>query len=374
MGNYYFRHQKAKDIPKDPKKILIFCRKAMGDILMAVPTFRALRHAYPESHIAFWTMEWNRGVVELLEYFNEVVYLENTTVMHQNIWGLIKFIFRMRENKFNIAVLLDSFMFPLYCYLAGIPVRVGYEIDNEGFGLTHKTKISERDYRLDNFLKVATLTSAKTEDKKIQFPIKLDRNDEFQIHNILPHSLIREASLIIALAPGGGHNPGETIMAKNWGIEGFSKVIIKLVAEHNALILLFGRGEKDSAIAEKFMEFIKNEFPLFNFKYIVDLTNKTSLMQVAALLQQCDVTLTNDSALMHLSAVVDTPTVSIFGPTNPENLAPRGFKHRVVKSELACSPCYEEKGYLYCKGECMTGISWERVYNEIKKHLNAKIK
>ncbi len=107
---------------------------------------------------------------------------------------------------------------------------------------------------------------------------------------------------------------------------------------------------------------------------IENLVNKTTLAQAASILIKCNLLLTNDTAFMHLAAVIGTPTLSIFGPTDPRNLAPRGPEHRSIKSSLPCSPCYERKGYLNCKSECMEEITWERVYNEVINALQENMK
>jgi ADP-heptose:LPS heptosyltransferase len=61
---------------------------------------------------------------------------------------------------------------------------------------------------------------------------------------------------------------------------------------------------------------------------------------LAALLERCDLFIGGDSGPLHLAAAVDTPTVGIYGPTDPKRLAPRGTWHRVVAQAAPCAPCY----------------------------------
>lgn len=328
-----------------------------------MPSFRALRSSYPNARIVFVTMEWNRDVVRTLDYFDEVVYLTNAVVMHRDIGGLLRFVVWMRTCAFDMAVLLDTFLFPFYCYVAGIPVRIGYEFENEGFALTHKVKVTEDEYRLHNFLKVVALTGAHIDDTSMDFPVKLDENDFQKLETIVPRRFLQSTYPVVGIVPGGGRNPGQTVLAKNWTIEGFARVAIELITRDDAVILLFGKGEDDE-IAARFLALVRTESPDVEDR-IFNVINKTSLMQAAALLQKCHIVVTNDTALMHLAAAVGTSTVSIFGPTNPANLAPRGNGHRVVQSPATCAPCYERQGYLLCQSECMKEIAWHTVYKEV---------
>jgi ADP-heptose:LPS heptosyltransferase len=67
----------------------------------------------------------------------------------------------------------------------------------------------------------------------------------------------------------------------------------------------------------------------------VDLSGKTSLPELAAMLSLCNVVLANDSGGMHLAAIVGTPVVAVFGLTDPAKTAPLGRGHRILAAELA---------------------------------------
>ncbi len=73
----------------------------------------------------------------------------------------------------------------------------------------------------------------------------------------------------------------------------------------------------------------------------VDLTGATDLMGVVEILRTVSVFIGNDSGLMHLSAALGTPTLGLFGPTNPAWTSPRGRCTSVLKVDgFQCSPCY----------------------------------
>jgi heptosyltransferase I len=64
-------------------------------------------------------------------------------------------------------------------------------------------------------------------------------------------------------------------------------------------------------------------------------------MTSAALLQRAALMITTDTGPMHMAAAVETPTVVLFGPTAPWRTGPYGKGHRIVRADLACSPCFK---------------------------------
>jgi len=84
------------------------------------------------------------------------------------------------------------------------------------------------------------------------------------------------------------------------------------------------------------------------------------LMELACLIRRCQVYVTTDSAPLHLAAAMGTPTVALFGPTDPARHAPQAPSVRVLKKDLACSPCYST----WCRTithACMKRISVDEV-------------
>ncbi len=55
----------------------------------------------------------------------------------------------------------------------------------------------------------------------------------------------------------------------------------------------------------------------------IDLTGQLSLVELAALIERCDLALGVDSMAMHLAAVFAKPQIVLFGPTNPYHWRPR---------------------------------------------------
>ena len=98
---------------------------------------------------------------------------------------------------------------------------------------------------------------------------------------------------------------------------------------------------------------------------VLNSTGKLSLMHTAALLQQCQLLLSNDSGLMHMATALRVPVVAIFGPTVQEfGFYPFKACAQVISAELTCRPC-STKGSTRCpRGhhQCMQQVTVAQVY------------
>ena len=91
----------------------------------------------------------------------------------------------------------------------------------------------------------------------------------------------------------------------------------------------------------------------------IDLTGKTSIADLPALLSQCHLFIGNDSGAMHVAAAVGLPVVAVFGPTDPCGTAPVTPRCTIVQEKPYCSPCFLRR----CPTDhrCMTAITPEKV-------------
>jgi heptosyltransferase-2 len=155
--------------------------------------------------------------------------------------------------------------------------------------------------------------------------------------------------VLLALAPGARW------ATKRWPVERFATLGQTLGERYNAGVVILGDAE-DTALAQELCQ--RMRLPVLN------VSGKFSIMQTAALLQQCRLLLSNDSGLMHMATALKIPVVAVFGPTVQEfGFYPFHAQAQVVSTTLPCRPC-SSKGSLRCpKGhhQCMLNISTEQV-------------
>jgi heptosyltransferase-2 len=165
---------------------------------------------------------------------------------------------------------------------------------------------------------------------------------------------------LLALNPGAAYGP-----AKRWPAERFIAAAREIQQRTDCTWLIVG-GKGDLALAEQ----VASAFHASRFTFH-DLCGKTSLRELMAVLKSCRVLLTNDTGPMHVAAALGTPVVVPFGSTSPELTGPGlpgDARHRLVKSDAPCSPCFRRECPIDFR--CMHGINVERVVAEVAVILN----
>ena len=131
-----------------------------------------------------------------------------------------------------------------------------------------------------------------------------------------------------------------------------------------AQIILTGAPE-DLPLIEKVMSGMR-EHP-------INLAGKTSLAQLAALLQRADLLISGDSGPMHIAAAVGTLLIAIHGPTDPAMSGPVSPKATVLRSPIWCSPCYNAQSTADCRfytTQCMKNVTPTLVFETVLGKLN----
>ena len=165
----------------------------------------------------------------------------------------------------------------------------------------------------------------------------------------------RGAERLAGLPAGGpvvGLNPSATYgPAKQWPPARYAALADALCRDFGARIVVLG-GPGDGPLGETIAAGMQHP--------CLDLSAKTELGEAMALIEACDLFVTNDSGLMHVAAALQVPVIAIFGSTNPVTTGPHSSRSRVVRTPLACSPCLKPQcpeGHL----QCMASVSVEAV-------------
>jgi heptosyltransferase II len=134
----------------------------------------------------------------------------------------------------------------------------------------------------------------------------------------------------------------------------------RLQGESDADVILFGTAA-EAAVTRAISSELRRP--------AIDLTEKTSIAELPALLAHCHLFIGNDSGAMHVAAGVGLPVVAVFGPTDPFGTAPVTPRHTVVQQKPYCSPCFLR----HCPTDhrCMRAISPEMVEAAAKPWLSA---
>ncbi len=282
-------------------KILIVRNDRFGEFLLNIPAVSALKKAYPQARLV---LAVNPEVYELasaVECVDEAV-----------VWNE-QFRKGLRKQKFDACVVLNPSKEAHWaCFWAGIPARAGYD-RKWGFLLTHKlkdTKYQGARHEVEYNLELVSLIGASAFDKIPK--INVDGN--------LFKELAGEKIAAI--------HPFTSDPVKQWPVERFMELAQRIVWELGVKVILVGRDRGQSP---------SGTVPSVTAPSgTIDLINKTSLVELAALLKHCSLLISCDSGPMHLAASVGTPVVALFRNDLPGKTAkrwgPRGEGHIVIES------------------------------------------
>ena len=294
----------------------------IGDMVLLTPALRALKHAFRESHLELLLRPRVAALMESHPYVDACIVDEKTDGRFRSLTRLVR---EIRERAFDLAVVLHptSFRNALLPFLARIPIRVGTHVSGRGMLLTQSCRDDTRVHEVHRYLRVLELLDIDTASDALEF--WHTATDRHFIENLLRAEGVSRDERLIAV------NLGTTWTTKRWDVLNFTEVIrhmTQLLPE--AKVVLTGSHAEQPLAAG-----LPASLPILN------LVGKTSILQLGALLERCEVCLTCDSGPMHIAAAVGTPTVALFGPTDPERHRPYGIGHRVIEKPVSCRPCYK---------------------------------
>ena len=133
-----------------------------------------------------------------------------------------------------------------------------------------------------------------------------------------------------------GINPGADRPEKRWSPENHAAVADRLSEDRGAKILVFG-GPGEEHLATRIEKAMKHP--------VTNLAGKLSLNELAYVISQLDLFVTNDSGPMHIAAATKTPVVALFGPEDPVYTKPYTSPglYKIVQEELSCRPCTNKR-------------------------------
>lgn len=349
-----------------PERILLVQLADIGDLILSTPAMSTLRAARPEAHLALLTTTHSAPVVEGTGLVDEIIRFERKRFNSSRAFfqpGNLRRVFNLRSGHYDTLVFFHHFTlkagtpkFALIALATGAKRRVGLENGN-GWFLTDRVPDSGfgEKHQAEYWLELVGLLGADTQLRKAVVTTDL----QVSAANPVPAPARR-----VVIHPGGGGYS----LARRWDAPAFAAVADRLQQEHGAQIVLVG-GPNDNGEAVR--QAMKSD--------LLDLTGKTSLPQLAGVLESADLFIGAESGVMHLAAASGTPTLAIFGPGNPDAWGPwTPESHSVVlRSRPECSPCsYVGHGVGLREGcvahTCMRMVTVEKVVKAAGEMLDGQ--
>lgn len=342
-----------------PDRILIVKLSAIGDVIMATPVARALREAFPDSHIAWVVERKSADVVTGNPYLDEVIIWDRVkrgglfaggAGFARSLWDLRR---ELRSRRFDVCVDLQGLLRSAgVCLFSGARRRIGFAdgaecstwLYTERYDPGGDPELNAQQRNLD-LLKPLGVNST---DTTMHMPIS-DDDRQFARKFFDEQGLSQEK--VVAFCPA------TTWVNKHWTPEGWSGVADLIGRRCGARSLILG-SKADVALAQRISD-------ASEFKPVIS-AGITTLKQAGALMEKSVAVIGVDTGLLHMSVALDRPSVGLFGAS-----AWRCFLRKDnfvwVAKDFPCSPC---RRHPTCSNvDCMQAITPEDVAEAVRRWL-----
>jgi len=350
--------------PENVEKILIYGNMGIGNMIMFTPTLKAIRRHFLNAHITLLVAQ--SGCEEVVEGSSLV---DKIIKAKPGRWETLKLVRQIRNSHFDL--LISNFHgvgFNLITTFSGIPYRVGH-CTSPGWKSYYdhlyniKVRMLEYEHEIDRDLHLVEALGVTVTDREPVF----HTTDEARafVEDFLAQNRICADDLVVGIQVGTSRHQSW----KQWDFTRLAQVCDHLHEQYQAKVIALGSPKHQEEL-DTFLRLVKH-------KPIIAL-GRANLKQAAAIVEQCDFTICNDSGLMHVSAAVGTPVIAIYGPTDYHRTSPHryGKQHILLRKELSCSPCFRmgsDNTVINCKARvCLDSITVQDVMEEAERIIARK--
>jgi ADP-heptose:LPS heptosyltransferase len=304
------------------KILVIRQHNQMGDMILAIPAFRAIKNAWPDSPIGVLSTTLNRGVLVNNPYVDDLYLYDK-----KKAYGLLPLIRDIRRERYDLVIVLHTVSFSFtsvaLAVLSGARYRVGSTSRELGDSLTGSylnltlplpdedelARMCETEHNLYPLREIG----AETDDLS---PVIVPTAGSERWAKEFDEEHWRAGSVRLAVHPGAGKT--ENI----WPPQNHAEVVNEL-ARTAPVGLVVVEGPRDEESVAAFLQACDVDAAVVRGRGIGD---------VAALLRRADLVVCNDTGVMHVAAAAGATTLAVFGPTDPFRWAPRSPGLSIVRA------------------------------------------
>ena len=353
------------------KKFLIVILRFHGDVLLTKPLIDNIKLNFPDSKIDILLYKGTESIFEFNLKVSEIIKISSTSGINQQYYNADAQYFSDFLKIFSTFKLWLKLFFKRYDY--GIFLTTQWRVIPMSWAMIGAKKIALADKKRtrklwkksfnfflpelgDNHIVERNLSSLKKLGLKIfntdlnildSIPVseweknrKLFRNVDFQDKYCVIHPSSRRNS-------------------KLWRQENYIPLVHMLTNKGFKVVLTSGPNQYEVDYVNFIEEGINDE--------VVNLSGKTTLISLAALISKASLFIGVDSVASHIAAAVDTPSITLFGPSNVSNWRPWSDKAIVISrtnnEEICKDHCNEPGKYK----KCLCYISPSRVFNHAEE-------
>ncbi len=307
-------------------RILIVKLSSLGDLFHALPAVHCLKqHFKAEIH---WAVQKEYEVLcKCFTDVNRVIPVDRRSFF-PNLRNLAS---ELRQIEYDMVIDMQGLLkSALVARLARGRERIGPSFHREGSALFYNRVAGPRNlerHAVDQIMDVVRMLGAPA--SRVEFPVRFP-----DMH-------------VIGRRPRVALLPLSRWVSKNWPPESFVQVAKKIKEKKEGSFFVLG-GDGDAEFCGRIQRDIGEG--------AVSMAGRLSLPALGGFLKQMDLVIANDTGPVHMAVVTGTPTVVIFGPTDPRRTGPYGQKSRVLTAKIECRPCFS-RTCRYGMPKCMADVT-----------------
>jgi len=350
-------------------KILIVALSGIGDALMFTPALKLLRQESANATIDALVMF--KGAADIYRdnpHLNNVYHFD---FIKEGTVNSLKYVLSLRK-KYDATINVypsNRKEYNIVNFLLGAKKRAGVKYlreDFQSFGFLNNVRITENErlHNVETNIKLTEAVLGKSFEDEPMLEIYLSDDDTKSANAYLLNMGIKQGELVVGFHPGCATFKNH--IKRRWESDKFAELAQRLIEGKNAKVLIFGGDDEDELKNE-----IKNKIASAN-AFVV---NTGSILESAAIMDRCNVFVTNDSSQMHIAAALGLKTIAIIGPTNLHYIHPWKTEHKNVSLILECSPCFFYSPLpLICNREdvkfkCIKELTVDMVYSSVAQYI-----
>lgn len=333
---------------KEYKNILVIKMSSLGDILHALPTVYSLRKNCPNARITWAVHPQYESLLPAKPFVDEVFLVDKKKLKKPNyLWQL-----RKELHKRNFDMVLDLQCLAksaIVSFLSGAKERYGYWETREGSGLVNTPLVGphQYDHVIERYLDTIRALGGTVEE--IEFPLPDLTKEKKEMTALLSSSMRKD---FVAIVPGARWD------IKEWPLDHWS-ALCRAITEAGFGVVLLGSAE-DKEKGRHIQQAALSDA-------VLDLTGKTSLKELMAVISLSRLYISADTGPLHLANALKKELIALFGPTCPSRTGPYGgdYVHVLISPTSKATP---EKPLVEDE-QCMAYIKPEEVWELSKKIL-----
>jgi lipopolysaccharide heptosyltransferase I len=340
----------------EPRRICIIKPSSLGDVVHSLPILPALRTLFPNSQLS-WVV--NAAFRELLDRHPDVdrviVFSRGKPgISSSGVSGIAHVCARLFRESFDLTIDLQGLLRSgLMTAATRARIRVGMADAREGSRCFYTDCVEAPRRGMHAVDRVVRVMAALGHDGfEPSFQICSTEQDRRWTSEIL--ASVPRPRLVL--------NLGARWMTKRWPPEHFAEIARRAALEFGAGLVCVG-ANVDVHLGAALRDAIA-PLPL------LDLTGKTTLLQLAELALQSDLFVSNDTGPLHLAAAADANVVGLYTCTDPRLTGPYGPRASAVQSCVWCAPSFQKT----CNRlECFAELHPDRVWPVVRRRLRESL-